>query len=142
MKSERVILSFVAVIIGLLVAGGAFYIFQMTKEISPTDRDAITVNTRATPTPPSNLLLTVDSPKDEEIVTKKTITISGKTDPETTIVVSSEAEDQVVKPTRTGSYSVTHTIGDDGNLIKITAIFPNGEETSITRTVSYTTEDF
>ena len=142
MKSERVVLSFIAVLVGLLVAGGAFYIYQLTKQISPTEGETITVNTRVTPTPSSNLLLVVDSPKDEEIVTKKTITISGKTDPEATIIVSSEAEDKVVKPTRTGSFSVTHTIGDDGNLIKVTAVFPSGEETSITRLVSYTTEEF
>lgn len=142
MKSERIILSFVAVLIGLLVAGGAFYIFQMTKQITPSEGDAITVNTRTTPTPSSNLLLTVTSPKDEEVITKKTIIISGKTDPEATVIVSSETEDQVVKPAKTGNFSVTHTVGDDGNLIKITAVFPNGEETSVTRIVSYSTEEF
>jgi hypothetical protein len=141
MKAERLILSFVAILIGLLVAGGAFYIYQMTKALPADETKAITISS-PTPTPDSNKLLTISSPRNEEVVNKKTISVAGKTLPEATIIVSSESGDQVVKPTRTGDFSVTQTIGNDSNIIQITAVFPNGEESKVTRVVNFSTEDF
>lgn len=142
MKAERLILSLIAIVIGLLVAGGAFYIYQITKQIPNSSAKPITIKTPATPTPNTNNYLIIDNPKNEEVVSKKTITVSGKTVPESTIIVSSESDDQVVKPTSGGTFTLTHTIGDGSNVVFITAVFPNGEEKTETRTVSYTTEEF
>lgn len=142
MKAERVILSFVAILIGLLVAGGAFFVYQLTRQLPPEETKAVTVKSPATPTPSSSQLLVITSPNDEAVSNKKTITISGKTVVGSTIVVSSETDDQVVEPTRSGDFTVTHTIGDDTTIITILAIFPNGEEKSITRSVSFSAEEF
>lgn len=142
MKSERIILSLIAIFIGLLVAGGAFYIYQMTKQIPQDKTNSITIKAHATPTPSSNGYLIIDTPKDESLTDRKTITISGKTVIGSTIVVSTENGDQVVKPTTTGSFSVTQTIDIGTNIIAIKAIFPDGNEKSVERKVSYTTEDF
>src|SRR4051812_8102399 len=43
MKAERIILSLIALFVGLLVAGGAFYIYQMTKQIPADKTDTITI---------------------------------------------------------------------------------------------------
>lgn len=142
MKSERIILSLIAVFIGLLVAGGGFYIYQMTKQIPRDKADTITIKSHATPTPSSTGYLTIDTPKDESLTDRKTITISGKTIIGSTIIVSTEAGDQVVKPTTTGTFNVTETIDTGTSIISIKAIFPDGNEQTIQRTVSYTTEDF
>lgn len=142
MKAERVILSFVAILFGLLVAGGAFFVFQLTRKLPPEKTRAITLKSPATPTPDAPSQLSVQQPRDEEVFTKKTITISGKTSSDATIVVSSETDDQVVKPTRNGDFSVTHTIGDDSTIITILSIFPDGREEKIVRTVNFSTEDF
>lgn len=142
MKAERLILSLIALFIGLLVAGGAFYIYQMTKQIPQNKSDTITIKSHPTPTPSSNGYLTVDSPKDASLADRKTINISGKTLPGSTIVISTESDDQVVKPTSTGSFNLTETIDDGVNIISITSIFPDGTEKTIKKLVTYTTEDF
>lgn len=142
MKAERIILSLIAIFVGLLVAGGAFYIYQMTKQIPEDKADTITIKSHPTPTPRSTNFLSIDSPKDESLATSKTVTISGKTVPNSTIIVSTESSDEVVKPASTGSFSLTQTIDNDVNVISITAIFPDGTEQTVTRTVSYTTEEF
>lgn len=142
MKTEKIILSFIAIFVGLLVAGGIFYIYQMTKQIPQDKADTITIKSHPIPTPNSNNYLTIESPKDEEILDRKTITISGKTLSNTTIIVSTEGSDQVVKPTAMGSYSVTTTIDNGVNLLSVTAIFPDGTEKTVKRTVTYTNEDF
>jgi len=142
MKSERIILSLIAIFVGLLVAGGAFYIYQITKQIPQDKTGSITIKSQATPTPTTNGYLTVDTPKDESLTDRKTITISGKTMIGSTIIISTEAGDQVVKPSATGTFSVTETVDTGTNIISIKAVFPDGNEQTIERTVSYTTEDF
>ena len=142
MKSERIILSLIALFVGLLVAGGAFYIYQMTQQLPQDKSDTITIKSHPTPTPNSNDFLVIDSPKDEGLIDRKTITVSGKTIPGSTIIVSSESDDQVVKPAPTGTFSVTVTIDTGVNILSITAIFPDGTEKTIMRTITFTTEDF
>lgn len=143
MKAEKVILSFLAIVIGVLVAGFAFYLYQATKTIP--DSKIKTVTSTTTPTPSqqsSSVILTIDSPKDEEVLDKKTITIAGRTNSDAIILISVSGNDQVITPASTGSFSATATLDDGTNIIEITAIAPNGEETTLTRTVTFTTESF
>lgn len=141
MKAERLILSFVALIIGLAVAGLAFYLYQMTKS-QPVETKKITNIVKPSPTPDESLFLTLDSPKDEEVVSTKTLKISGKTTPDAIVVINTETNDEVVKPTTNGTFTLTQTLSNDVNLIQVTAIFPNGEEQKIQRTVTYNIENF
>ncbi len=141
MKAERIILSFVAVLIGLAVAGIAFYLYQMTKTVDTVSpkHDTLTV---ATPTIDANNYLTLLSPRDESVTDKKTISVSGSTAADAILVVSTETNEQVVKPALNGNFTLTESIDEGYNLIQITAIFPNGEEKTILRTISYTNESF
>ena len=141
MKQERVILSFVMVLIGLLVAGAAFYFYQSTKTVKPSKE--ISTNS-ITPTPNINpaFFLIVDEPKDESISDKKTIRISGKTDPSATVAILTTSDQQIVQPSSQGDFSTTISIDNGTNYIKIQAIEKTGETKIIQRVVSYTTEDF
>lgn len=144
MKAEKVILSLVAVIVGLIAAGVAFYLYQMTKTIPPEKNKTLSVKSQITPTPTPNNenFLNVEGPKDESVVNNKTITISGKTSPKATIIVSTENSDQVVVPATNGDFTLSDTIGNGTNMIQITAVFPSGEEKKVIRTVTYSTESF
>lgn len=144
MKAEKIILSLVAVIVGLIAAGIAFYLYQMTKTIPPSKKETISIKNQISPTPtPNNQnFLTVENPKDESVTDTKTVTISGKTEPGATIIVSTENSDQVVNAAGNGDYTLTTTIGSGTNVIQITAVFTNGEEKKVTRTVTYSTESF
>lgn len=141
MRAEKVILSFLAVLVGLAVAGVGFYIYQTTRTVSPSTIKTITVG-KATPTPASSVFLSVETPSDESVVTSKVITISGKTDPAATLMVSTDATDSVVTPSATGAFSLTVTLTGSENVITITAIDPKGNETQKKLTVAYETENF
>lgn len=141
MKKERILLSFIAAIIGLAVAGVAFYIYQTTKIIPPSKTKTALVKT-PTPTPTASLYLVVDSPKDEQVFDKKTITVSGKTINNAIIVVSTNTNDEVIAPSKTGNFTTTMTIADGQNQVEVTAISPSGEETKVLRTVTFSTEVF
>jgi hypothetical protein len=141
MKQERVILSFVAVLIGLLAAGIAFYFYQSTKTVSSTNQ--ITVNAPTpTPTPKPTAYLSLGTPDDETVVTSKTLTINGKANPEATVIIYTKSNQQVIQPSGQGDFSTTLTLDDGENLIKLMAILPGGETTTVQRTITYSTEDF
>ena len=144
MKAEKIILSFVAILVGLIAAGAAFYFYQMTKTIPSQKIQPVAEAPKATPTqmPDSGNYLTVEAPKDEQVFNQQLITISGKTAKDATIVVSSGNEDDVVKPATNGNYTLTQTIPDGTTLIAVTAIFADGEEKTVTRTVTFSTESF
>ena len=144
MKAEKVILSFVAVFVGLIAAGVAFYLYQTTRAI-PSDKAqpmAMKQQLPPSPTPIDTNLLTIESPKDEEVFDKKLITITGKTVQDATITVSTQDNDQVVKPAANGNFSLTQTIPDGTSMITITAVFPNGDEKTVKKTVTFSTENF
>lgn len=144
MKAEKIILSLVAVIVGLVAAGVAFYLYQMTKTIPSTKNQTISIQPQISqsPTPNAQNFLNIENPKDESVTDTKTITISGKTAPNATIIVSTENNDQVVNAASNGDFTLTNAIDSGTNVIQITAIFANGEEKKITRTVTYSTESF
>ncbi len=144
MKLEKILLSFVAIIVGLAAAGVAFYIYQMTKVLPAQKTHPVTLSPTAAPTPLSDSgnILSVDSPKDEQVTGIKVITVNGKTMPDATIIVSTEDSDQVVKPASNGDFSLTQTIPDGTSIMYITAIFADGQEKRLMRTVTYSTENF
>lgn len=140
MKQERVVLSFIMVVIGLLVAGIAFYFYQTTKVVSTNS--SILTNPTPTQAPKPTIFLSINNPTNEEVVSNKTLVVSGKTLPEATVVIVTNSDQLVVKPTMQGDFSTTITLGNDQNLITISAISPNGEIATVEKTVTYSTTSF
>jgi len=144
MKAEKVIVSFVAVLIGLIAAGGAFYLYQATKALPASQTKPLTAiqNPTTKTSDDKTHLFKIENPKDEAVFNKKLITISGKTIKDTTIIVSTETNDQAIKPSSNGDFSLTQTIPDGTSFIYFTAIFPDGTEKSIKQSVTFSTENF
>jgi hypothetical protein len=145
MKQERIILSFIGVLIGLLFAGIAFYLYQGTKVIPSNLQNQATgnaVNTSPTPAP-NGVFLNLDTPSDEQVVTtSKVVNISGKTTADAVVLVLTKSGQQVLKPTSMGVFTTTITIDSGENVLQVVAIGPNGSTKSIQRTVSFTSESF
>lgn len=144
MKAEKVILSFVAVFVGLIAAGVAFYLYQSSNVIPKNEPKPAAVQTETQPTPEvtDTNILTVDEPKDETVSTKKSITIKGKSVKGAIITVSTTEGDQVVQPADNGDFTLTQTIPDGTTILQFSAIFPDGTEKRLERTVTFSTENF
>lgn len=141
MKTEKLILSFIATIFGLLVAGIVFYIFQATKTITPNNTKTIAF-TSPTPTPVPSVFLTVDRPKDEEVVNSKILVVSGKTTANAVVIVITDSSEDVITPSTSGDFSTTVNLSEDQNVLEIIAIAPNGESIRVKKTVTYSQEEF
>ncbi len=142
MKTEKIVISFIAVTIGILVAAGAFYFYQTTKIVSTSDTKTVSLTASVTPTPKSQVFLSIDTPKDEDVIDTKTVKITGRTSPDAVIVVTTNTNDQVVTPAANGNFSTTAILDSGENAIQIQAIAQNGEETNVIRTVTISTESF
>lgn len=141
MKTERILLSLLAVVIGLLVAGIAFFVYENTRtNRKPQTKTASVL--APTPTLKPAIFLTLDQPKDEEVVTNRNISVSGKTANDAIVVVLTNSEEQVLVPKADGNFSTTVALKDGQNLIETTAIAENGESESVLRVVTFTTEEF
>lgn len=141
MKQERVILSFIAVLIGLLVAGALFYFYQSTKVIPTSNTDTTNLSS-PTPTEKPTIFLSLSKPENESVVTSKTLSIQGKVNPDATVIIITDSGQEVISPSAQGDFSTTVTIEEGQNLIEVRAILPNGETTKVERTVTYSTEEF
>ncbi len=142
MKAEKFILSVIAILIGLLAAGGIFYVYQMMRVVPNKTKTIAMKHVIPTPTPDLNNFLTVDNPADESVTSSKTLSISGKTVSSATVLVDSDSNDEVATPASNGNFTLTIPLDDGTSLIHITAIFKNGDEKQITRTVTFSSESF
>ena len=128
MKSERIILSFVAVLVGLMAAGGTFFLYQHYVKKPPVTK-VLNVSIKPSPTlvivHNSNDYLNIDNPSDEQVVTMPNIQITGKATKDATIIVSTPINDQAAISSNDGSFSLTTTLDNDTNQLLITAIFPD-----------------
>ena len=141
MGKEKALLSFIAVFVGLLVAGIAFYFYENSKTITPSVVKTIS-SIPPTPTSKPSLFLTIGKPVDEEVVQKKIITISGKTTSDATIIILSENAESLLTPTASGDFSTTINIENGQNIIEINAITPYKESVKKIITVTFSTEEF
>lgn len=142
MKKERIILSFFALFIGLAVAGGAFYLYQNTRS-GEEEVMSDTIIDIPTPTPAENQnLLSIERPQNEDVVTSQSITISGKTLPDTTIVAQTESDEQIAQASSNGSFQLTVDIDEGINIIQITAMYQDGTQKSQQLTITQSDEDF
>lgn len=145
MKTEKIVISFIAVLVGILASGVAFFLYQSTKVISPSNTKTVTVqNLKPTPkiSPISSFFLTVDSPRDESVVADRIVTLAGKTNSSAIILIQTAENDQVLSPAKNGDFSTTVTLDNGANYIEITAMAPNGEETKVNRTITVSSESF
>lgn len=141
MKKEKLILSFIATLLGLLVAGIAFYLFQAAKTIPNTATKTISFASPA-PTSTPSISLTLDRPKDEEVINNKVLVVSGKTKSSAVVIVITDSSNEVVTPSANGDFSTTVNLDDGQNILEVIALAPNGESAKIKKTITYSLEEF
>lgn len=139
---EKIVIIFIALIVGLFITTIAFYLYQSTKSESAQNQNKET-SFVLTPTPmPQGLLLNIEEPKDEAVTSKRTISVKGKTNPENTIVVSSNIQDVVGTPTSEGSFSLSVDIDAGTNKIIVRAIDSQGNQVTDERIITFSQEEF
>ena len=141
---ERILIVFIAIAIGLLITTLIYFLYQQTKTVpqkTSSSRSSI-AEEEASPTPENSGYLKIDQPIDGSISERRLIQVKGSTHAEDTLVVSTNQEDVVAKPTLDGKFSASITIDSGANIIIVRSIAPSGEEKKDMRTVTFSTEEF
>lgn len=143
---ERIIIVFVAVIIGLVLTTVGYLIYQ-SFQTSPSQPTGTTTTkseqqTQLSPTPDKSFFITITEPQPESITDKRTVTISGTTNPGNTVIISSNQDDVVAEPKADGTFSTSITINAGPNVIVARAMNDKGESVEETRVVTFVSEDF
>ncbi len=141
MKKEKIVLAFIAALIGLLVAGIIFYIYESTRTVSPSNIHSV-IPITPQEKPSSKIFITISKPTDESVTDSKVVEVAGKTKPDATVIILTSVDEKVIAPSAEGNFTTTINIDDGQNLIEITAISKTGQQQKIIKTVTFSTEKF
>ncbi len=141
MRKEKIILSFTALFVGILVALLIFYFYQSGKEVKPEELEKITLE-NPSPSPSSSIFLVLEKPIDEDVVDNRIITVSGKTAPNAKVVILTQTNEVGAVAAQDGSFSSNITLSEGENVVEVDAVAANGEIAKATRVVTFSTESF
>jgi hypothetical protein len=121
-------------IVGLAFLGGLYYFLNIKDQ-----RPASSLSSSGNPltAAPTTLILDLSEPDDGMLVFDKTLTISGTTLPNLSVLISSDSGDNVVVAKPNGSFSTDFPLTLGINNITITAFDKTGNQKQLTRTIYY-----
>lgn len=90
------------------------------------------------PTPESQLTLTLESPNEKTLVADDQVLVKGKTLPNTTVVLYNETDELVLESDTEGFFQTLLQVGKGGNLLTVTAFGDDGSEKTLNVELAYT----
>lgn len=137
---ERIVIIFIAVTLGLLATTIGFFLYEGAKP-SKVITDKAPSQAAVRPAKNDGITLKITAPQNESLTSNRTVQVKGVTDPENTIVISTNESDTVVSPTSQGDFTASLSIDAGVNKLIVEAIAPSGENKKEIRTISFSTED-
>ncbi len=122
-------------ITGLTFLGSLYYILNIQYKTSSNPFSSGPVTSK-----PKSFTLTLDQPADESLTFNPSILISGKTSPLLDVLILTDKDDQVIEARPDGSFSLTFTLNEGVNNIKVVAFDPTGDFREESRLVYYSKE--
>ena len=141
MKKEKIILSIAALVLGIIFATAAFFIYQTTRQIDPSSIKKITINNKDA-VDESKMFVTVEGPLDEQVLDDKNIKIVGKTFPNSSIVTLTEDREEAGVAAGNGKFTLDFTLSTGETIINVIAVSKEGEMAKDTIVITYSTEEF
>jgi len=149
MIKELILAIILGAFLGLGVMGGYLTLNKKnvaqktpTVEISPTPISDNIVSITPTPQKTSNDQITIDSPENNSVISVSKTDFTGITKPNSTIIITTASNSFNGKSDNTGKFDISVDLDSGVNLIKVTAIDPNDNQTEIPLMVTYSTAKF
>jgi hypothetical protein len=138
---ERIVIIFIAVTLGLVATTVGFFVYESSKPAKNATSTPPLGNNESNPNQ-NTITLNISEPTDESITNNRNVRVRGKTDPENTIIISTNQEDVAIAPTNQGDFTASVSIDTGVNKIIIQAITPDGNKKEISQTISFSSEEF
>lgn len=139
MRKEVLIAIIIGFGLGLIITFGIWTANKALKEAGPTTTAPVEEETEATPTPLPLLELLITSPEDNVISEKEIIEVSGQTLAGAIVSIIYPDGEKLLEADEDGNFSSEISLVGGDNKIEITAINEEGEETTKTLNVVYST---
>jgi hypothetical protein len=135
MKKEILFAILIGVVMGLFITYGVYH-SQRSGEVNQTTTNIEELN-EVTPTtdPQKNGKLTLYSPEDESIIAESSIQVTGKTLPNSFVVVFVNDEPVITQADETGNFSKNVDLETLANVITVHALDEDGVHYSTQRTI-------
>ncbi|MBI3384714.1 hypothetical protein HY030_00800 [Candidatus Gottesmanbacteria bacterium] len=139
---ETVIALVLGVILGVLAASSFWFLKNHKFTLSLPTNKVINIKTTTTPTPLKEKLfsLEISSPSDLSIVNTATPNLSGKSSPNTLIIISLTNGDEVLRTDAEGNFQKLINLNEGLNYISVTAISAIGQTEQVNLAVVYETK--
>ena len=126
---------FIILTAGLAFLFGIFYILniQYQKSTTPFSNGPVTTLTKT-------LRMDLTQPDDDNLVFQSPILVSGKTTPQSEVLIFTEFQNLIVKSKNDGSFSVTLDLMEGENKITAVVFDQIGDSRSAEKTVFYSKE--
>lgn len=140
MKKEVVLAISIGFALGLIITFGIWTANQSLKNLPQSSPKASII---PSPTPSNsqttNNQLTINTPDDESLVSTDTVTLSGTSTPQATLLVISESGEQTIVADASGNFSVDIDLITGFNVITVHSYSADGQESSKSLTITYST---
>lgn len=140
MRKEVLIAIIIGFGLGLVITFGIWTANKALKETAPATT-APTEEVEVTPMPAPTLELVITSPENNTISEKEIVELSGQTAPRAIIAITYPEGEKLLEADEDGSFSTEISLIGGDNLIKISAFNDEGDETTKTLTVVYSTAE-
>ncbi|MBI3290533.1 hypothetical protein HYZ78_04005 [Candidatus Microgenomates bacterium] len=138
MRKEVIVAVLLGGSLGLAIAFGVWRANLALKPQSTTS-EQISATNSSSPTPVAGTLL-VTEPEENSLVSTESITVRGKAEPRSTIVVTTPVDAKSVAADNSGNWIAELRLAAGANAVLVTAVSESGEELSTQITVTYSTE--
>jgi hypothetical protein len=142
MKKEVLIAIVIGFALGLLITFGIWTANKALKTQSETPIEEVKTEPAAEPTStPTGFSLSILSPEDEALIDTSKTEIKGLSVADAIIVIAAEKEEKIIEADENGSFATEISLIRGINEITVTAFNPEGEKTSQTLNVVYSTAE-
>lgn len=146
MKKEVFFAVFLGFVLGLIITFGIWTANKSLKQANiavanPQPTSVVSpTSVSASPTPASQITISISSPVDESVTSKATASIEGKTAPNAVVAIYYDLGEQFVTANASGNFVASVPLDSGYNFITATAYDDKGNSASQDLTLTYTTQ--
>ena len=135
---KQFVLSHIAILIlSLIFLGGLYYILNIQYQKSQKPYSSLGGPVTSLP---KSLRIDLDQPDDDLLIYSQSIIVSGKTLPNTEVLIFTDASDLVIRSDANGNFSTILKLDEGVNRITAVVFDVRGDSRSTERTVYYSKE--
>jgi hypothetical protein len=128
MRKEVLIAIAIGFLVGILIAYGVYTANRAVKQTETQTKNSILSSAAPSPITQNEFMLNINEPENNLVFNTPQATISGQTEPEATVAIISEEQEELITADSQGFFSSSINLISGVNEIKVITIKKTGEQ--------------